>query len=69
MRQNYAEDDSLDDPLETLQFILDGLNRQQAECDRHKAEIKNLMTYYYKTSRLIPFKLDLKKLKIYFLNF
>jgi hypothetical protein len=44
LRQNYAEDYSFDDPLETLQFILDGLNRQQAECDRHKAEIKNLMT-------------------------
>ena len=44
LRRNFAEDYPLDDPLETLQFILDGLNRQQVECDRHKAEIENLKT-------------------------
>ena len=44
LRRNYAEDFHLDDPLETLQLILDGLNRQQVECESHKAEIENLKT-------------------------
>jgi hypothetical protein len=42
LRQNYVEDFQLDDPLETLQLILDGLNTQQVECEKHKAENENL---------------------------
>jgi cell shape-determining protein MreC len=42
LRQNYVENFQLDDPLETLQLILDGINRQQVECESHKAENENL---------------------------